>query len=165
MNLDFSKDLRIDKYNLDEECRDQPTRVARWGELRVDAEAQRDHTKQQLSVVRAKVLTEVQEEFASGKRPGKGTESMVKSAVDLDFRVQEAERELIQANKRLNLLNVSREAFADRKKELENLVSLWLSSYWADPKFPQKREWAPRDYESERQEEALSRSPRLREEG
>lgn len=161
MDLDYSKDREIDKYNLDFECMDQPRRFSRWGELKVEAETQRDYAKQRLGVIRAKVLMEVQEEFASGKRPGKGTESMVKAVVDLDLRVQGAEQELIEAVRQVGLLGVAKESFHDRKKELENLVQLWLSSYWADPKIPQKREWKPMDLEEARQQNALDQNMRL----
>ena len=135
---DYKEDLKIDKYNLDEECVTQPQRFNKWAALHIEMIAMRDRSKQKLTLTRANADSHVRQLINQGRgkelNVTKGTEAEIKTAVDLNPEVIEAEENLIEANRKVGVFTVAREAFHDRKKELENLVQLWLSSYWADPR-------------------------------
>lgn len=151
--LDYQGDIWIDKFSLDEECRDQPRRFSHWAQLHVESIAERDRVKRRLLVIQAEVELEVRSFFAnkiSQRGITKGTEAEFKAVVELDLRVQEGENQLLEANRRVNLLAVAREAFQDRKKQLEQLVHLWLSMYWADPKLPRRDPFRKEEAEMER---------------
>lgn len=143
MDESYEHDLIIDKYNLDEECVMQPQRFNKWAALHIEMIAMRDRVKQQLTLARANADFHVRQLINQGKGKEinitKGTEADIKTAVDLDPKVIEAEENLIEANRKVGVFTVAREAFHDRKKELENLVQLWLSSYWADPRLASHR--------------------------
>lgn len=154
--FDYREDLKIDKYNLDEECRDQAMRYSKWATLCVDAVEYRDRIKQQLLTSRAVTEAGIRKVINSGKGSDigiiKGTEGEIKAAVDLDSEVQNMEELLIQANRQVGMFMVAKEAFHDRKKELENLVQLWLSAYWADPRLPSKENLKEERFEQQHSE-------------
>src|SRR3990172_5316733 len=134
----YIEDLKIDKYSLDEECIDQPRKYNQWALIHVEMIATRDRIKQQLVLVRANTESVVRQLVGAGRGGeigiSKGTEAEIKSAVELNPDVIKAEENLIEANRKVGVFGIAREAFHDRKKELENLVQLWLSSYWSDPR-------------------------------
>ena len=162
MDLNYQQDLFIDKSRLDEECLDQPIRFARWGRLHAEAIAEQDRAKQALSITRADIEKQVRIAFAADLTKARPTEAMIKTEVDLNIQVVEAEEVLIKMSRQANTLRVAKEAFADRKKELENLVQLWLSMYWSDPKVPQRTERRMMDLDEERHQDVLSQNLRLK---
>jgi len=131
--MDYKKDLEIDKFNLDEECEKQPRKFAIWAEKYIEAKRERDKIKQRIKVKRAEVEKNIRQTPENYGLNGKMTEAMVKAEIELQKEVQELENELIEKNYKVGILEVAKEAFQDRKKELENEVGLYIGNYWSTP--------------------------------
>ncbi len=129
----YERDLEIDKYALDAECMDQPRRFIHWAELLAEATAMKDRSDQALEVTKAQVEQEVRinpEAFGIDKV----TEAAIKSHTTTHPKVIKAYEEWVQAKYQVNILFAAKEALEQRKSMLENLVKLFLSGYWSDPK-------------------------------
>jgi len=131
--LNYKKDLEIDKFNLDEECENQPRKFAKWAEKYIETKKERDKIKQKIKVKRAEVEKNIRYTPEDYGLNGKITEAMVKAEVELHREVQELENELIEKNYEVGILEVAKEAFQDRKKELENEIGLYIGNYWSTP--------------------------------
>jgi hypothetical protein len=130
---EFEKDLEIDKFSLDAECLDQPRKFMKWSADYADSLAERDRADQKLEVTKAQVEQEVR------KNPelyglDKVTEASIKAAVTISREVDVAFEEWVEAKHRVGIMMAAREALEQRKNMLENLVKLFLSGYWSDPK-------------------------------
>lgn len=158
--MNYEKDLEIDKFALDAECLDQPHRFMTWSKQWADAIAERDRLEQKVKIVEAQVEQNIRNNPES--YGGKLTEAGIKSLVTTSSEVIQIREELIEISHQANTLLAARQAMEQRRSMLENLVKLFLSGYWADPKIKQETSQALTQTESERQREALNKSPRLR---
>lgn len=131
-DLDYSREISIDRDRLDLEWARQPELFLRWAEEAARARADADRAKERLGVVRAEADFDAREAMASEGR--KVTETQVAVAVVLDDRVRAAEAQNIEAWERYGLLSAAREAFAQRKDSLEALVRLHGQNYYSTPR-------------------------------
>ena len=159
---DYEKDLEIDKYALDAECLDQAHKFAKWSEGLADAFSERDRMEQALNVTKAQVDKDIRTTPAQFGLE-KVTETAVLNLVILDKRTQKAEADLIQANHTVGLYMTAKGAFEQRKSMIENLIKLFLSGYWSDPKVEKKSKEEMTGKATEEQKKALSSSKRLSE--
>jgi hypothetical protein len=158
-NNDYEKELEIDKYALDTECLDQPRRFMVWSEQLATASAERDRTEQQRKIIEAQVEQKIRgNPDAYG---GKLTEAGIKSHITINSEVIDAQKAEIDASYRVNVLLSAKQAFEQRRSMLENLVKLFLSGYWAEPKIKEEEGQALTKASSEEQKAVLNKSPRL----
>ena len=134
---EFEQDLRMDKYSLDLECLNQPRLFTKWADKLADAVAERDRADQKVEVVKAEVEQSIR---VNPQKYGidKVTEATIKSYVTTSQEVNKAIEDWIQAKHVVGLLMSAKEAMEQRKSMLEELVKLYLSGYWADPKIPKE---------------------------
>jgi hypothetical protein len=135
--MGYYDDLLIDRYNLEEECADQPRRSMEWGEKYAEAIFVRDKAKQNLKIVSAQVQQRIrQDPELYGVIPGvRGvTEGAIQAALDTNQEILDAEDALLEAEKNLQIMKTAKDAFlSDRKIQLTNLVHLQLGQYYSDP--------------------------------
>jgi transposase len=157
---DYKKDLEIDKYALDAECMDQPRKFMEWSENLADAMAELDRADQKLDVKKAQVEQDIRKD-PDKYYVDKVTDASVKAAVTVDGQVKEAHEAWVQAKHQVGILMAARGAMEQRRSMLENLVKLFLSGYWADPKVkPEHKETMAKE-SFEKQKEALNKSSKL----
>jgi len=130
--MSYKKDLVIDKFNLDDAWEDQALKFCEWAEKAVEAAFERDKAKENLDVVRAELDGKIRSNAIEAGE--KITETAISNKIILDKKYQEANQQVIDAMRNVGILNVAREAFDHRKKALEKLTDLHLSSYWSEPK-------------------------------
>jgi hypothetical protein len=133
----YEKDLEIDKYALDTECMDQPRKFSHWAEVLAEATAERDRADQNVDVVKAQIETAMRADPVTWGLD-KVTDASIKAAVTQNDKVVHTVEALIKAKYRVNVLFAAKEAFEQRKSMLENLVKLFLSGYWSDPRIPKE---------------------------
>jgi len=129
---EYSKDISIDKYALDDELQKQAILFMKYAEMAAEAILVRDKAKERLAVVMAEVDAEIRgnpDEYGFDKKP---TESAISNCIVRDERYSKANHDLIEANKDMNILTSAKEAMAHKKKSLEKLVDLFLAGYWSD---------------------------------
>ena len=126
---EFQKDVRINKYRLDEECLSQSSRYAYWSEAYalaktnlVAAKDNLEYTKAMRSIALRNLYQETGEKF---------TEVKLESAVLIDDEYLEAKAKYREADEVCNKMMVAVNAMEMRKSELDNLVKLYVAGYFS----------------------------------
>lgn len=129
--LDFEKDISINKFRLDEECLSHASIYYNYGDAQARAKTELAKAKDNLELVQAERNLQIRDELT--KNGTKVTESMISSALIIDNEVREAKNEVREAEEVYNRLSVAVQAMEHRKSELDNLVKLYLSGYYSNP--------------------------------
>ena len=93
--MDFEKDISINKYKLDEECLSHSNLYARYASAQADAKTAVSKAKDNLELVQAERYDEIKEEFE--KKGVKTTIPMMDKAVLSDEEVIKAKNALREA--------------------------------------------------------------------
>jgi len=131
--------LQIDENNLDKEWLAQPSMFFKCAEDAAMAKRLLDQARNKLEVTKAKVSKDVRE------NPGnydlqKVTEAAVEVAVSGDDEYQEAQEAVVDARYAVGICDAMVSAMDHRRRALENLVHLFLSSYYSEPRAPRGKE-------------------------
>ena len=130
----YEEDLRIDESALDVEWLNQPQLMLKYTELQASARRIVDKKKEKLNVVKAGLDKIVRDDLVAGG--DKITEAVVQSAIILHKDYKKAMKKLINAQYEYEFNKGAVQAVDQRKSTLENLVKLFLGSYFAGPKVP-----------------------------
>jgi hypothetical protein len=164
-DLNFKEELVLDKHNLDLCALEQPELYAKWATEWANAVNKRDRMKDKLSVVRSECDATVREFPAryGWDNPLKTpTEAFINSAVTGHPDMAAANEEYLDAVHEANLLEVAKQAFEQRRRMIEILVQLYVSSYFSGNKDLDKSYAPAVAKESVKQQtEGLNKSPRL----
>lgn len=129
MDIDFQKELSINKYRLDEECLSHSSKYAYYAEAQALAKSEFAKAKDNLEYVVAEANLRIRKDYeAEGK---KVTESVISSALALDDEVRKAKEKLREAEEVYNRLSVAVQAMDTRRSELDNLVKLYCAGYYS----------------------------------
>ena len=129
--LDFEKDISINKYRLDEECISHAGIYARYLSAQADADTAVSRAKDNLELIKAERYDAIKAGFE--KKQIKATIPMLEKAVASDEEVVEAKNKLREAEDILAKLTVAVKAFEHRRSELDNLVKLYCAGYFSTP--------------------------------
>ena len=133
---DYKKDIRIpENADYHEEWNFQPSAYVHYGDLWADATEEKDFRKLDLEVIESKIdekIRQYPEKY--GFIDGKPTEAAIKIAIKRDSDFIEAQRAYIRACTIVNRLTVAKTGFEQRKKALENKVSLHITGFHAEPR-------------------------------
>lgn len=125
--------LAIDEYNLEKEWVNQPALYQKYAEKLAKARLRLDEATAALEVITAetdKAVRMAPESYGIDKV----TEGSVKATVLMQEDYQEAVKEVNQCKYQVGIMQAAVTALDHRKKALESLVQLHLSSYYAEPK-------------------------------
>ena len=129
--LDFEKDISINKYRLDEECLSHAGIYARYLSAQADADTAVSRAKDNLELVKSERYDVIKAGFE--KKSVKTTIPMLDKALASDEEVVEAKNELREAENVLAKLTVAVKAFEHRRSELDNLVKLYCAGFYSTP--------------------------------
>ncbi len=162
---DFKEDVKLDKYNLDKCALEQPELYAEWGEQWANAVNVRDRAKDRLALIRSECDEEIRSSpgrFGWAKADKAPTEAFISSAICGHEKYIEANDEYLDACHNVNVLAVAKESFEQRRKMIEVLVQLYVSSYYSGNKDLDKSYHpAVEKMVAQDQSEGLERNPRL----
>ncbi len=130
-------DLTIDQNALDVECLNQAKIFMKWSRRYTDARKERDVAKRLTTIIRAEMSQAVRiapSEYGLEKV----TEGGVQNVVESCKQVSDADNSLIENQRNTNLLESAKDSMYQRKEMLQELVKLYLSDYWADPRVSSK---------------------------
>jgi hypothetical protein len=134
---EYMKDLAIDPHALEEEWMRQPALFQKYTDLLVRAQQERDKAKERLDVVKSKLDLDIRNDHeAFGLK--KITEGAITACILTNSIYKDAQKRLNEATYKVGLLNGAIRGLEHKKKSLENLVSLWLGSYFAGPQEPKE---------------------------
>ncbi|MFA5408826.1 MAG: recombination mediator protein UvsY [Bacilli bacterium] len=130
-------DFQIDPFRLDEEWVRQPNLYRRYAEASAEARRRHDEAKNDVTVIRSEI------ELAVRKNPeehglAKVTEGAIKTVIDLNEKVREAEEAVIEARYAMEVLQGAVGALDHRKAALGDLVRLHLADYFSKPTAPEE---------------------------
>lgn len=130
MDLDFEKDLVINKYKLDEECVSHPSKFGYYAELQTEAKGKLSKAKDVYELVCSEANLRIRKEYEeSGK---KVTEAIINSAITLDESVKKAKEHIRECESVYNTLSVAVIALENKRSELDNLVKLYCAGYFSN---------------------------------
>jgi len=161
----FRDELLIDQHALDKCAVEQPDLFAEWGCQWADAVNDRDRAKDALSLARSTADADVRNSpklfgWVAEKAP---TEAFISSAILTHVDYKAANEDYMTACHSVNVLAIAKEAFEQRRKMIEVLVNLYMSSYFSGNKSLDKSyQPATNNLSSKTQNDGLDSSPRLR---
>jgi hypothetical protein len=130
---DYQNDLLINEHKLDTEWISQPSRMMSYSADLAQAIFNRNRAKENLDVIEASLDSEARREPTPAGL-GKATETAIKNWIKLQDTYREALEAYHDSDLEVNLLQGAVNAFNHRKTALENLVKLFLSGYWSEPR-------------------------------
>lgn len=128
---DFTKDVTINRFKLEEECEAQPSVYYFYAEAYAVARSKRDAAKDKLDLVLG------QREIHIRRNPPddmKVTESVVSALLVQDTGVLTAKEAYRLAQSEVDMLYAATSSLEHRKAELDNLVSMWTKEYYSGVK-------------------------------
>lgn len=154
-------DLKVDKYALDCEWENHPLKYFEWAETHAKAILDRDNLKQKMDMLEAKLdkqlRVSLEKEF--DKKP---TEAAIKARICLDSEYSELQAELTKMNYNINILSAVKTAMDSKKKALEYLTQLHLSSYFSKPVVTSESKYKALTKRKEEDSKELSKKMRQR---
>lgn len=127
---DFQKELKINKYRLDEECLSHASRYAYWAEACALAKGDVAKAKDNLEYVKALRSVSLRNLYMEAGE--KFTEAKLENATLTDPDVLEAKKLLRDATEVYEKMLVAVNAMEARKSELDNLVKLYVAGYFSN---------------------------------
>ena len=128
----FVEDLQIDESVLDKEWLKQPSEFMKISAAAAEARKEHDLAKLALDVTESvayKDIVDNPESYGLAKT----TEAAIKAAVKVHDEVIAAQKKVIEAKYEMDMHNSAVQAFDQRKRALENLVTLHGQSYFSTP--------------------------------
>lgn len=127
--FDFEKDLSINKFKLDEECLSHASLYFRYADACQQAKSNVNRLDDKLKLVMAKTSISIRKAYSDSGT--KTTEAMLSSELEKHEDVIQAKEELREAQETYSRLTVAVQAMDARRSELDNLVKLYCSGYYA----------------------------------
>lgn len=127
--VDFQKDLAINKYKLDDECLSHSSRYAYYAEACAAAKCNVSRAGDNLKLVTAEANLRIRKNYADNGQ--KFTEAVIASELEIDKEVIGARNELREAEGVYGRLQVAVNAMDTRRSELDNLVKLYVAGYFS----------------------------------
>ncbi len=134
--LDYQNDLLIDKNRLDEEWIQQPSKMMRYSVELAQAIYNRNRSKENLDVIEASLDAEARREPAPAGL-GKATETAIKNWIKLQDTYREALEAYHDTDLEVNLIQGAVNDINANRNALPDLVKLYLSGYWSEPRLGQ----------------------------
>ena len=135
---DFSADIEINKYQLDEELVRQPQLYYDWAKSEVIAADKVARAKDDWEVTAAEIEIEIRKHPTLYNLPDNPKEGLVKAAVIIHKKVKRKKKKYLKALKTQRLLAKAERSFEHRKKSLEGLVSVNMQMHFSTPKQGQR---------------------------
>lgn len=138
---EFNDEVRINKYQLDDELVEQPQRYYNWAKLEAKAADEVALLKDKVEIVKAEVEIRIRKHPTAYDLPDNPKEGLIKAAVIIQPKVKRANKKLLRAMKTHRLLTKAEKSFEHRKKALEGLVSLNMQMHFSTPKGVQRKDF------------------------
>ncbi len=126
---DYTKYLKIDKDNLDEECINQPVLYDEYASQVPDLIHEMEICKIEMEELRADLYKRIvdSEIKESGKKP---TGKAIDNTIILNTSFQTAQDDYYEAKKKAEKAKIIRETFMQRKEMIRGLIELYNSTYF-----------------------------------
>ena len=162
----YKKDLKIDKYDLDNELNDHSRRFVKWSDKLAEAEYYRDKAERKLDAAKAQADYEIREDPKKyGWTEERAiTDPFIKASIFRHLAYKRAARDLSKSKLTVKRLMGAVRAFEHRKMAIGEMCRLWAKQYYSRPyvsKDTREIRKEVQDKVGETQEEQLAKSDRL----
>lgn len=130
IGIDFTQDVKLNRFKLDEESQKNPSLVHYYGELLATAKAERDKAYNKVKFMMAQTEMDYR---MNPPRDIKITEATITALIETDNKVLIVKEELVKAQEKVYHLEAAVTALDDRRSELKNLTQLWIAGYYSVP--------------------------------
>lgn len=128
---ELDEDMKIDKFNLDDECARQPSIYSKWAMLSARASEERDWRQKELDEEAARIDNEVRTDPDKfGIRDIK--ESAVKAAIAADEVIMKLKADVVRATAYAKFFYSAVGACDQKKTMLRMLGDLWLGEFYSN---------------------------------
>lgn len=129
--MDYNKDVEINKYHLDEEVATHGTKFIKWVKVLAEMNKELKKLKERILVYRAELGNKVR---LSPSKYGldKITENAVASVIDVDASFGKLKEEQFQLEEDIEICKGVVEEIGGQRFLFEPLIRLYLASYYAD---------------------------------
>jgi len=156
--MTYIKDLKIDRYNLDEELVQQPQLYYDWAIKAVFAEVDSKEAKNKYEIVLGLMVNKIKRDPEVYDAGEKVSDFIAKAIASKQKRVKKYFRRYMDALRDEKTLDEAKKSFQQRKNMLESLTSLNVQLHFADPKVPM----AHKEEAERRVKDAIRRSTGLK---
>lgn len=135
--MDYIKDMQIDESALDVELLNQPKLAFKYGKYWAELSYEYDVLEESLSVVKAELNAQINENPEMYLGGAKATVANVESAILRNEQYKEIQQELFTLRKEVAIAKIAYNEISNaRKTSLQNLVQLNQMHYFASPNVP-----------------------------
>jgi hypothetical protein len=159
----YREDLKIDKYDLDNELNEHSRLFEKWSNALAEAEYYRDKALRKLDAAKAQADYDIRtkpKDYGWDDTDRAPTEPFIKAAVPRHSAVKFAERDLSKCKLRVGKLKGAVRAFEHRKMGISETVRLWSKQYYARPYVSKETKEIKKEVQeksAQAQEEALAK--------
>ena len=129
--MNFENDLKIDQDSLDMECIRQPKLYMQYAEQVAEAERALNNSKLTLDIARANTDSDIRKD--AKEKGEKVTEAIVANKILADKDIIKQMEVVNNYRKNYSILQSAVKAMDHKKTMINNLVSLWIGSYFSTP--------------------------------
>jgi len=129
--MNFEDDLKIDEDSLNMECIRQPKLYMQYAEQVAEAERALNNSKLTLDVARANTDSDIRKD--AKEKGEKVTEAIVATKILADECIIKQMEVVNNYRKNYSILQSAVKAMDHKKTMINNLVSLWIGSYFSTP--------------------------------
>lgn len=132
---EYSDDMYVDPFALDEEVLIQPTLMKKYTSLLADAKKEVDRVAEKLAVCKAELDKKIRqnpEKYDLDKL----TENIIQSTIIVQKKYRKINNELIEAKYEKEMTGGSVASIEHKKSSIELMVKLLGMDYYAGPKIP-----------------------------
>lgn len=131
-DLDFSEDIKIDKYKLDFELINGPEIRHDWSKAHVEAIKQKQKAKARIELVSAEVDEDIRTNWETFNFDKKPTEAAIKQAIIKSEQYQEVMDKFIETVGDAKMLEHSIEEFDQKHDNLGRMIKIYLTGYYSE---------------------------------
>ena len=132
-DLDYKKDLQIDRFNLDLEWAKNPELFAKWFEKLIDAENHLDRTHDRLELKEAELSKVIRSNPDLYGLKENVTEKAIRATVISHPEYRELKEKYLKAKHHANILRIAVKSFKNREKAIDRETKLYLAKYYMKP--------------------------------
>lgn len=139
---EYRRQLKIDKYNLENELMEQPQKYSDWATRAAEAETETKEAEKDYLIVKAdkeKLIRSNPTYYGLDEKPLKDA---VSQEAMKSKKVQKYYKKYLQAQHNEKILKVAEKSFAQRKSMLTSLVAYITRMYTSDPYVPREEKGA-----------------------
>jgi len=136
MSEETREKYKIDKFNLDGEVNRQVDLMDEVGEKHAELVEEKDLAKNNLDLIKAKLDSEIREEYSGSKI----TEKKIENLIIMDSAYQKAVKTHLELRKEEQIAGNEKEMALQRRAFLKLLGELWIASYYGDPEIKEVEE-------------------------